>query len=112
MESVTEAVLQAILAAYPSIKEEYEEAIGCEPMPHIAGVAELRSLIGIGNLWILPLAKDGFAYLGFDFGCAWDLEHGLGVMTHRQRVLKVGQAETGAIEDAALDDGGQFQPDR
>ena len=80
-------------------------------MPHIDSTAALQMLIGIGNVWILPLAKDGFAYLGLDFGCAWDGEHGLGVMTHRERVLSVGQAEWAGIEDAAFEDGGQFQPD-
>lgn len=43
---------------------------------------------------VLSVEKDGEAYIGFEFGCPWDREHGLGVMTHAGRVVEVGQADT------------------
>jgi hypothetical protein len=33
-------------------------------------------------------------YVGFEFGCTWDDEHGLGVLMHGERVVDVGGAET------------------
>jgi hypothetical protein len=51
-------------------------------------------LIGLSSVHVLSVAKDGIAYIGFEFGCTWDGEHGLGVMTHRDRVIEVGGADT------------------
>ncbi len=28
------------------------------------------------------------------FGCTWDSEHGLGVMTHKNRIIEIGDAST------------------
>ena len=36
--------------------------------------------------------------MGFKFGCTWDDEHGLGVMTHRGHVVEVGGADTAFLE--------------
>ena len=44
------------------------------------------------------------AYIGFELGCVWDEEHGLGVMTHRDRVVDVGGADTAFTEWIAEND--------
>ncbi len=38
--------------------------------------------------------KEDFAYIGFELGCSWDEEHGVGVMMHKDRIVAIGQAET------------------
>lgn len=50
----------------------------------------------------LAISKDGFAYVGFELGCSWDEEHGLGVLTHKDHVVKIGEAET-AFEESGLE---------
>ena len=55
-----------------------------------------RSLIGLYNVNIHPLVEDGPSpYLGYEFGCSWDVEHGLGVLMHGLRVVEVGGAVYG-----------------
>jgi len=34
--------------------------------------------------------KDGIPYVGFEFGCTWDEEHGLGVLMHGTRTVEIG----------------------
>ena len=58
------------------------------------------------TMHILNVAKEGVAYLGLEFGCEWDQEHGLGVLPHRDRVLEVCQADTSFNEAKAISDGG------
>jgi hypothetical protein len=94
--SLSISVLAAIFSEYPTLRNsyDYDEEEAVELMPEIERAEQLRSLIGLSNIHVLSVAKDGVAYLGFEFGCTWDNEHGLGVMTHRDRVVEVGGADT------------------
>jgi hypothetical protein len=64
----------------------------------------MRSLVGLSTVHVLPVARDGVAYLGFEFGCVWDTEHGAGVMTHLDRVVATGQAAVSLTERIAEQD--------
>ena len=55
---------------------------------------DFRRLIGLHNVHFVPLMKDGLPYFGYEFGCIWDDEHGLGVLMHGRRVVEVGDAQT------------------
>jgi hypothetical protein len=93
-EEVVEAVLTALLPHYRQMKEDWE-ADG-EPddelMPPVAESAEFRKMIGLNIVHVLPYASEGLGYLGFEFGCDWEDEHGLGVVVHGKRVVDIGQA--------------------
>ena len=107
--ATTLAVLRRVFDEYPAIRESYRDTGDdgiVTTMPPIQSVEQLRDLIGIGNVHILPVERDGHAYIGFDFGCAWDEEHGLGVMVHRERVVAIGQADTASFAWIATDDDG------
>jgi hypothetical protein len=82
--AVAAAVLGAIFAKYPEEKEAYLDAFDEDEvgLPDIREPGELRSMIGLSNVHILRVANKGAAYIGFEFGCVWGSEHGLGVMTH------------------------------
>ena len=58
-------------------------------MPGISTPQELSELLELQNIYILDGAK-----VGFDFSCSWDMEHGLGVMTQSDKVVKIGSGET------------------
>jgi hypothetical protein len=66
-------------------------------MPDITTGEDLRPLIGLHSVNVHPLKKNGMPYLGFEFGCTWDEEHGLGVLTHGTRVVEVGGADTAIL---------------
>ena len=41
---------------------------------------------------------EGAAYVGYEFGCAWEEEHGLGLMMHQGRIVAMGGADTAILE--------------
>jgi hypothetical protein len=108
-DAIAAAVLQAIAKEYPTLQESYgyEDDEAEELMPDITKPEDLRNLIGLGIVHVLAAAKKGAAYVGFEFGCTWDEEHGLGVLTHGTRVVAVGAADTSFDLNAAEDDGGK-----
>jgi len=65
-----------------------------ENMPEIKNPNDLLSLISPGTVYVLAKDIDGFVRIGFGFGCKWDEEHGLGVLTHKGNVLEVGESDT------------------
>jgi hypothetical protein len=105
-KEMAEAVLGGILADYPKLREAYG-LDDDKSMPKIRRAEEFKKLIGLGTVHVLSVAKSGRAYVGFEFGCEWDEEHGLGVLTHEKRVVGVGNADTAFDANVAEDDGGR-----
>jgi uncharacterized protein DUF6985 len=101
---IRDAILKAVMKAYP----KWLASCGIDDPatePHLAhlprkfkNVKELRSHIGLRTVYIVPAEKAGIAYVGYGFECSWDPEHGLGVATHRTKILEVGDEEA-AIPD-------------
>ena len=92
--AVVAAILDALLAAYPKLRESYRDAIDDyeEVMPEVSDPNDFRRLIGLGTVHVQNVARDALAYIGFEIGCTWDDEHGVGVVTHKDRVIEVGGA--------------------
>lgn len=98
------SVLKAIYRSYtPELRESYgyEGLDATELMPAVDSPEGLRRLVRLGAVHILGVAKRGVAYVGFDFDCTWDEEHGLGVMTHRSRVVRLGGGPTSFLREIA-----------
>jgi hypothetical protein len=95
---LSSTLVETIFRAYPRIREEYLECTEDddveELIPEMETADSLKGLIGLANVHILPVARDGLAYVGFEFGCMWEEEGGLGVMTHGDRVVAMGQSES------------------
>jgi len=100
-EAIRNALLVGLLNVLPSLKEFYEDLI-----PDIDNIEDFKNLIGLSNLHIMTSDKDGFAYIGFELGCDWDDEHGVGIMMHKDRVVAIGQAETSFDSWVTFDDNG------
>ena len=90
------AVLAGLLAEYPRLQRVYgyegEERETC--MPDVWCTEDFRQFIGLHNVHVHSLLKEGLSYVGYEFGCMWDGEHGLGVLMHGTRVVEVGDADT------------------
>lgn len=89
-------VIEALLKKYPewfSIFSEYVSETGGE-MPKVMDSLLLTKHTGIANVHLLPVERDGMGYIGFELGCSWDEEHGIGVMLHGNRIIDVGSADT------------------
>ena len=90
-EEIRDAILQAIFDAYPAMRARYPfgEELAVKEMPTLDRPEQLRALLGLSIVHVLNVAKDGAAYVGFEFGCTWEEEHGLGVLTHRSRPVAI-----------------------
>jgi hypothetical protein len=93
---VASAVLEGLLAEYPRLQEVYgyEGAEREEYMPDVSSPEDFRQLIGLHEVHVRQLLKEGLPYIGYEFGCTWDGEHGLGVLMNGSRVVEVGDADT------------------
>lgn len=97
------AVVAAIFQRYPEIRESYGDDDGPE-MPLLTHPQQLQSMIGLGTVHVLNVKYANAAYVGFELGCNWDEEHGLGVLTHKQRIVALGEADTAFDEETAESD--------
>ena len=95
-DKIKDAILASLLTQYKDLQEQYgydpEEAASI--MPDVNNISQFKSLIGLSTVHLLNVSKDDTAYVGYQFGCTWDDEHGLGVMTHKDRVIEIGGADT------------------
>jgi len=85
-------VLDAIADAFPKLTKG-----AAIELPKKVDRAELESLVTLVAIHIHWAHRDKVAYLGYELRCAWDTEHGVGVMTHQDRVVAVGQADTAIL---------------
>lgn len=99
METVNEtaaASVSAIFAEYPNLRDAY----GYEPdeqaqyMPDLSSIGELYGLIDVTAVAVHQIDRSGQPYVGFEFSCAWDPEHGTGVLMNGPRVVDIGGAAT------------------
>lgn len=109
--AITASLLAAILRIYPKLRKNYgfkdSDYMDDLYMPVIKTADDLRPLIGLGTVHVLDIAKADHAYIGFECGCTWDEEHGLGVLMDKGRVIEVGQADMAFDQWAAKKDGGK-----
>jgi hypothetical protein len=97
--SISRALISSLLKEYPSLQERYgysgkEKA---DLMPDIKSADDLRKLIGLSSVNVHQVQRDGIPYAGFEFGCTWDEEHGLGVLMHGTRTVEIGGADTAGL---------------
>ena len=101
-EGVRDAVLLGLFKQYPEWRAEWKELLDDdefeEVMPPVGDPMGLRTVLGLHSVHVLPVSWDGMAYTGFELGCGWDEEQGLGVMMHGRRVVEVGNADCSFYE--------------
>jgi hypothetical protein len=98
--AVSNAVLDGLLAAYPALRASYDCYDAQELadyMPDLSDGDGFRTLIGLSSVNIHALMTDDVPYIGFEFGCRWDEEHGCGVLMRGTRVVEVGDADTALV---------------
>ncbi len=103
-EAVRDSVVAAILEAYPGMRENVlgGGTVEADAMPEIETAEQLKPLIGLSTVHVLDVVNDGAAYVGFELGCTWDDEHGLGLMTHRGRIIELPHIGLGKVNQADI----------
>jgi hypothetical protein len=102
------AVLKAAFEYYQRCRKMSWPGADGRPLGALKSPSALKRYLGLGTVHLLPVAKDGLGYIGFELGCSWDDEHGLGVMTHGRRVVELGGADSAFLEWIAEADGGEM----
>jgi hypothetical protein len=103
-KAIRDAVVAAIFEEYPVIRKRLLEQgfVDDAEMPVLEDADHLKAHIGLATVHVLRVAKDDAAYVGFEFGCTWDEEHGLGVMTHQGRLVELPAMGIGKVNGADL----------
>jgi hypothetical protein len=68
-----------------------------DDFPAIANEHDLKRNVGLFAINVHQLNADGVPYLGYEFGCEWDREHGAGVLMHGTTAVEVGLADTALL---------------
>ena len=89
--AIANSLLVALKEEYSNLKSIYED--DNYTLPNCPNLDDYKKNFGIGNAFIHQDQKDGLAYIGFECGCVWDEEHGLGFMTHGSTVIGIGSAD-------------------
>jgi hypothetical protein len=97
--AMRDALLAAIFEEYPVIRERRlgQGFVDESDMPALQRPDQLKSHLGLSTVHVLPVVKKDVAYIGFEFGCTWDDEHGLGIMTHQGRVVDLAHLGIGKV---------------
>ena len=91
-------VIDYIFNEYNTLREYYKEPDDSDFMPKFNNSNELTEQIELTQIYILSNSNAGIAFIGFYFACGWDDEHGIGLLTHRNKVLQFGQIEEASDE--------------
>ncbi len=54
----------------------------------------LKQNCDLYSINIHQLISSGLPYIGYELGCTWEEEHGVGVMMHGTRLVAIGDADT------------------
>lgn len=102
---VSEAVKAALIEwCSPQSVERVANFDFGDDFPIIRNDQDLRDNVGLYAINIHQVDVDGVPYIGYEFGCEWEVEHGLGVLMHGARAVEVGFADTALNLWVAKDD--------
>jgi hypothetical protein len=89
-------VLDGLVHHFPRLlADDYEhydvEEGGFPPLSQIVPGYEFKPFIRLDSIDIMNITKDDSAYVNWMFSCSWDEEHGFQIITHKDRVIDIGQ---------------------
>ena len=92
------ALLTAVLDAYPKLRldyfSDYDIPVSEDELPTIDTMAGLSRVMTLEAVSVHQIFQDGVPYVGYEFACDWDEEHGLGILIHKDRIVELGGADT------------------
>lgn len=96
-DEVVSCVLTALKSHYEKLRPRWQAFYPAAEleriMPEIHQLEDFKNLMGLSQVHVHRWAREDMAYIGLEFGCTWDEEHGFGVMLHGSRVVEIGAAD-------------------
>lgn len=88
-------ILAELLKDYPRLQKiySYSKEEKKDFMPDLNQIDGFSDLLSPTSIYVLE-NEESEPNIGFLFGCSWDREHGLGVMTYKGNVEDIGGADT------------------
>lgn len=105
-QNMLEVMLDTVYEHYSTWQEEYGYAADEKEllMPDIFRSVELKTLLYPEKVFIMDIEVNEVPYIGVQFRCKWDEEHGVGLMFYKDRVVKVGGSDTAFMNWIAEED--------
>lgn len=101
-KQVQKAILLDVFGRYPDYRASYLAEFDLDEtddrLPILKRHQQLKDLVGLSSVFVHTVEKDGIAYVGYEFGCDWEEEHGFGAMMHKDRVVEIGESAVGILE--------------
>ncbi|RAJ33070.1 DUF6985 domain-containing protein [Pedobacter cryoconitis] len=93
---ILEVILTGLLEQYPTLQNEYGYSCSDKQdfMPDVMAIKDFADLLSPVGIHIFSVYQDKFPYIGYEFSCSWDTEHGLGFMMFQNRIIEIGGADT------------------
>lgn len=102
-DTIRDTVVAAIFEEYPRIRKRLVDSFFDESeLPVLEQPEQLKAHLGLSTVHVLRVVHSGAAYVGLEFGCTWDEEHGLGVMLHQGRPVHIPHMGIGKVNQADL----------
>ena len=99
-------ILNSLFSYYPQLQEDYgyDEEEKEEFMPDVHDIRDFVGLVTPTQIHLLNVEVEGVGYVGYQFQCSWDEEHELGIMTHKTRVVEIGDEDSAFLSWIAEED--------
>jgi hypothetical protein len=103
-QDILNIIFKELYQYYLIWQKEYDMEINEAIMPDISSITELKSLLYPEKIFIMNVDIQEMPYIGVQFKCSWDDEHGIGVMIFKDRIVKVGGSDIAFMNWIAEED--------
>lgn len=97
LDDTIRTALNAVFDEYPRIQLDHSGFAEPSSIPDLEDVDGLCDLVELIGIFVHPISRDGRPYVGLEFSCPWDPEHGLGVLVNGSRVVETGGGDTALL---------------
>ena len=89
-ETILKKILSYIYTYYCEVWDEYELH---EYFEFVSDENEIARTIKPHRIYLLNFENKGIPYIGYEFYCDWENEHGLGIMLYKDELVDIGFAD-------------------
>lgn len=89
-----EDILKVIIA---EVYNYYCEIYSNHEVKDVENEADIVSSIMPVGIYIHNIEHEGIPYIGYEFSCKWDEEHGIGIVLYKKEIVSIGEGDTAVL---------------